>query len=198
MFYPIRVHWAAQNENYDRDEIFIAPNCPFQHGWLKGNVCMEVDLLPFDSSGCILRSAQPASALQFDYFRPKALSCLHEVSDVRHTHTHAHKKLPKQIMPAPVTCRALCAISYLPSMQQQRLDEKLILPSSLCLFLSVSLSVSSCLYLSVHLCPSLPYFSLCLHRCLDVRRMASRSACPFICVCSWSPPPPPRLAGEHF
>ena len=172
MFYPVRVHWVfffhAQNENYDGDEIFIAPNCPFQHGWLKGNVCMEVDLLPFDSSGCILRSAQPASALQFDYFRPKALSCLHEVSDVRHTHTHAHKKLPKQIMPAPVTCRALCAISYLPSMQQQRLDEKLILPSSLCLFLSVSLSVCLSLPVSISLCICVRLCHISLSAFIDV------------------------------
>lgn len=69
--------------------------------------------------------------------RLKALSCLHEVSDVQHR--------KKNHASAPVTCRVLCAISYLQSMQQQRLDEKLILPPSLCLSLSIPLTV----YISV-------------------------------------------------
>lgn len=110
-----------------------------------------VKMLPLYSVGCILRSTQ---STKFGYFRPKALSCLHEVSDVQNNNKKTHPKTNHAN--APVTCRMLCAISYLQSMQQQRLDEKLILPHSLCLFLS------ACLYISVLLCQSVVYFSFCL------------------------------------
>lgn len=92
-------------------------------------------------------------------FGPKLLvACMRSVM----SDTHTQKKLPKQIMPAPVTCRALCAISYLQSMQQQRLDEKLILPSSLCLFLSV------CLFLSISLCVCVCLFNISLSAFINV------------------------------
>lgn len=63
-------------------------------------------------------------------------------------------------------------------MQQQRLDEKLILPPLLCLFLSVCLFV--CLYLSVLLCLSLVHFSFTVFNlcCLNTRQRAIG-----VCVC---------------
>lgn len=131
---------------------------------------MAVDLLPFASSGCILRSARPASALQFDYFRPKALSCLHEVSDVRHTHT---KKTPKTNHASTGYMQgALC--NKLLTVYATAKTGWEVNPPFLTLSLSVCLSLS--VYLSVRLCLSLQYFSFCLHQCcLNVRRMASRA-----------------------
>lgn len=110
---------------------------------------VEENLLP------ILRRAQPATFSSLTILGPKLL-----VACMRSVMPNTHKKTPKtNHANAPVTCRVLCAISYLQSMQQQRLDEKLILT------LSLSVCLSLCLYLSVLLCLPLVYFSFCLHLC---------------------------------
>lgn len=112
---------------------------------------MQVKLLAFCSFRCILSRAQLARFSSLIILGPKLLvACMRSVMYWTHTHT---KKPPKtNHANAPVTCRLLCAISYLQSMQQQRLDEKLILPLSVSL--AVSISIWQCL------CAFLVYFSL--------------------------------------
>lgn len=139
------------DEKHNLDEFFFCTQLPFQYQGLKGNAYMEVNLLPFYSFGCILRSVESARFSLLTILGPKLLvSCMRSVMSTTHTKTpktnHAN---------APVTCWVLCAISYLQSKQQQRLDEKLILPPSLCpspsACLSVSIILSVCLW---HVCLS--------------------------------------------
>lgn len=93
----------------------------------------------------ILRSAQDASFSSLTISGSKLL-----VACTRSVMSNTEKK--RNHASTPVTCRVLCAISYLQSMQQERLDEKLILPPSLCLSLcpfpslSVFLSIRASVY----------------------------------------------------
>lgn len=130
--------------------IFRCTRLPFLISRIRGQRVYESEpVCPFIASGAFLE-AYSLPDLTVTILSPKLIvACMRSVVSTTHTKTpktnHAN---------APVTWWVLCAISYLHSMQQQRLDEKLILPPSPCPSLSV------CLY------PPVPLWLLPL--CLSV------------------------------